>query len=137
MAKSEAWPGFGQRVRQRLRELGYVRPDGGEDISTFTVKKGYVVTLFYKYLSNTTPSRENLLRLANDLDVRPSWLLFGDAPQVDAARLKRKAPTKYRGRKGRGVFLRQLHGHTVARAFIQSVRNPDRGVRILVAQRPA
>jgi hypothetical protein len=77
MAKTEEWPGFGKRVRRRIRELGYVRPDGSEDIPRFTVKKGYVAPHFYKYLSNTTPTRANLLRLAADLEVSPAWLLFG------------------------------------------------------------
>lgn len=88
MAKRQRWPGFGDRVRQRLLALGYVRPDGQAHISRFTTEKGYVITLFYKYLDNTTPDRENLLRLARDLQVSPAWLLFGDdlgSPAIAAA----------------------------------------------------
>ena len=117
MAKQEGWPGFAQRVRERLRALGYVRPDGSEDISAFTVKKGYIITLFYKYLTHTTPSRENLLRLAQDLEVSPSWLLFGDPPSLDTPPLKRKSPTKAGGRRGRDGRLRQVGGQTAARAL--------------------
>jgi len=133
MAKQEEWPGFGNRVRERLRALGYVRPDGTEDISSFTLKKGYIVTLFYKYLAHTTPSRENLLRLAHDLEVSPSWLLFGDPPQVGTPPLKRKAPTKASGKRRRGEILCQLRGRTVARSLIQSTQTATRGARSRVA----
>jgi len=107
MAKQEEWPGFGKRVRQRLRELGYVRPDGSEDISAFTVKKGYIVTLFYKYLTHTTPSRENLIRLANDLGVTPAWLLFGEDVQHGHGPSRGKAPRR-QGRRPAGSLVLAL-----------------------------
>ena len=80
MAKKEEWPGLGERIRQRIRELGMVTPSGKADIATFTTTHGYVITGFYKWLTNTTPERETLLRLARDLEVSPAWLLFGDQP---------------------------------------------------------
>jgi len=76
-----------------------VRPDGSEDISRFTVKHGYIVTAFYKYLDTTTPSRENLLKLAKDLECDPWWLLFGE----DAVKPRRPSPA--RGRQARENLL--------------------------------
>ncbi len=106
MAKAEQWRGFGQRVRQRMRALGYVRADGSEDISRFTLENRYVVTLFYKYLTNTTPSRENLLRLAKDLEVSPGWLLFGDdRPRRTQTRKRPRRPVPIAGGSGQAQPL--------------------------------
>lgn len=101
MAKTEEWPDFGVRVRRRLRELGYVRPDGSEDISRFTVENGYVITLFYKYLTHTTPSRENLIRLARDLQTSVEWLLTGHECEEGA---RPKHPRR-QGRRTAGSLL--------------------------------
>lgn len=74
------WPGIGKRIRERFHALGYVKDDGRADVIRFALDHRYVHTYVYKWLDDTTPSRDNLYRLARDLGVSPAWLLFGDAP---------------------------------------------------------
>ena len=88
------WPGLGDRIRQKIRELGH------ENAAQFADAKGYRVTYVYKWISGTLPSRDNLLRLAKDLRVSPAWLLFGDE-QVE----KRRKPAPIRGGSGASVPL--------------------------------
>jgi hypothetical protein len=133
MAKTEAWPGFGERVREQLRKLGYVRPDGSEDISRFTVKHGYVITAFYKWMDTTTPTRENLLKLARDLQCSPSWLLFGDPQQMDTAPLKRKGPTKASGKGDRVGTIRKVGAKAPARRLQYPASATARGAGRRVA----
>lgn len=85
----EQWPGLSQRLRQRIADLGFKNP------SVFADQKHYRVTHIHKWLGDTTPSRENLERLAKDLHVSAAWLLFGDTNGVDKAPVP---PTK-RGRR--------------------------------------
>lgn len=66
------WPGLGERIKQRVEDLGF------KNIAQFADAKGYRITYAYKWAAGTTPDRENLERLARDLQVHPAWLLFGD-----------------------------------------------------------
>lgn len=66
------WPGLGERIAQRVRELGF------RNLAQFADAKGYRITYIYKWAGGATPDRSNLERLAKDLDVHPAWLLFGD-----------------------------------------------------------
>jgi transcriptional regulator with XRE-family HTH domain len=73
------WPGLGDRIKQRLVELGYTQANGKPDILGFSLKHFYTATYMYKWLNaGVMPSRETIERLAKDLNVSPSWLLFGD-----------------------------------------------------------
>lgn len=67
------WPGLGERINQRIRELGF------KNAAQFADAKGWRITYIYKWAGGTTPDRENLEKLAKDLGVHPAWLLFGDA----------------------------------------------------------
>jgi hypothetical protein len=82
------WPELPGRLRARIAELGYKNP------SRFADDKRYRVTELHKWLTNVTPSRATLERLANDLQVTPQWLLFGDvcgAPKAPPRPRKRDA----------------------------------------------
>lgn len=75
---SEAWPGMGERIRQRLQELGYER------VEDFTQDKRYGLGLFYKWLGEKVyPSKANIIRLARDLGVTLRWLMWGTATHID------------------------------------------------------
>lgn len=72
------WPGLGERIRQRLLDLGYVQGDGKPDIMRFCDERRYRSTYFYKWANyNVTPDASNLERLASDLGVTPELLVFG------------------------------------------------------------
>ncbi len=79
MTKSaEMWPGMGERIYQRLQELGY------KSVEDFTQKRGYGLGLFYKWIrGEVAPRRSNVIRLASDLDVSLQWLMFGTATHVE------------------------------------------------------
>ena len=75
------WKGVGDRIKERLRHLGYWENDK-PNVSKFCDEKRYRHTYFYRWVSDeTTPDPTNLDRLATDLGVTPWWLLFG--PVVD------------------------------------------------------
>jgi hypothetical protein len=75
---SETWPGIGDRIAQRLQELGY------PSVEAFTQQRHYSLGLFYKWIGEAVaPKRANLLRLARDLKVPLRWLLFGTATHID------------------------------------------------------
>lgn len=79
MRKStEVWPGMGERIGQRLRELGY------RSVEDFTQRRRYSLGLFYKWMrEQAAPRRANIVRLALDLDVSLRWLMFGNATHVE------------------------------------------------------
>lgn len=75
---TETWPGMGDRIRQRIRELGYQR------VEDFTQDKRYSLGLFYKWMGEKVyPSKTNILRLARDLDVTLRWLMWGTATHIE------------------------------------------------------
>ena len=74
--------GLGARVVELLKKNGYESVTGrskyGVDIARFTVERGYVITMFHKWLSGEArPNDDNLLRLARDLGASPGDILFG------------------------------------------------------------
>ena len=78
------WPGLGERIRQRLVELGYKQANGKPDVLGFSLKHSYIPMYVYKWANaGVMPSQENVERLARDLNVSAPWLLFGG--EVDKA----------------------------------------------------
>ena len=74
---TEAWPGSGERIRKRLQDFGVT-------VEEFCRAHHYHLGLFYKWMGErVAPRRENVIRLARDLDLPIRWLLFGDATYVD------------------------------------------------------
>src|SRR5262245_2011775 len=71
------WPGLGDRIRERIVALGFTTKDGSADVQRFALAKGYLPNYLYRWGTDTTPDRDNLLRLAKDLECSPAWLLFG------------------------------------------------------------
>ena len=83
--------GLGARVVELLKKNGYESVTGrskyGVDIARFTVERGYVITMFHKWLSGEArPNDENLLRLARDLGASPGDILFGKDNQPKKAK---------------------------------------------------
>lgn len=68
--------GFGDRVKARLRALGYWKNDR-PDTPRFALERGYRPQYVYAWLRDRIPDYENLIRLARDLSVTPDWLRFG------------------------------------------------------------
>ena len=90
------WPGLGERIRQRLVEIGYKQDNGKPDIIAFSLKHTYLPMYVYKWANaGVMPSRENVERLAADLKVPAPWLLFGDEVS--------KAPRNPRRRGGKAL----------------------------------
>ena len=72
------WPNIGDRMRQRLLHLGFVR-DGKADVMRFALERGYHHVYLYRWIGGATPDYDNIIRLARDLETSPSWLMFGEA----------------------------------------------------------
>jgi transcriptional regulator with XRE-family HTH domain len=97
------WPGLGDRIKQRLVELGYQQTNGKPDILGFSLKHSYIAMYLYKWANaGVMPSRENIERLARDLNVSAPWLLFGG--EVDKA----PAHPRKRGRRALGCLVAAL-----------------------------
>lgn len=69
--------GVGVRLKQRLRDLGFVKANGDLDVSTFCIDHRYVGTVFYDFLADRRTPIRDLERIATDLKTTPAWLLFG------------------------------------------------------------
>jgi hypothetical protein len=97
------WPGIGDRMRERmkdLKDLGYWKNDR-PNVLRFSLEKQYVPMYIYKWLDDTVPSRENLERLAADLQTNAAWLLFGDQAGVSKAPI----PPRKRGGQKLGCLV--------------------------------
>lgn len=102
------WPGLGDRIRQRLVELGYKQANGKPDVLGFSLKHSYLPMYLYKWANaGVMPSRENVERLAKDLNVSAPWLLFGD--EVSRAPI----PPRKRGVRRVGCLVAALLGMTL------------------------
>ena len=73
------FPGIGQRVKERLKALGYWK-DGRPEVGRFSDDRGYRPQYLYAWFRDRVPGYENLVRLARDLGVPPEWILFGTGP---------------------------------------------------------
>src|SRR3989338_1106211 len=91
------FPGIGQRVKERLKALGYWK-DGRPEVGRFCDDRGYRPQYLYAWFRDRIPSYENLVRLARDLGAPPEWILFGTGPAT-----RPQAPVEPRpGRPGGG-----------------------------------
>lgn len=72
------FPGLGDRIRGRMRALGYWRPDNKPDVLRFADEKGYMRNYIYGWLAGRTPTYGYLLKLAKDLQVSLADLCFGE-----------------------------------------------------------
>ena len=70
---------FGERVRDRLRALGYVK-NGRLDVNGFSVEKGYIPSYVYRWAKGEVPRGPALLRFARDLKASPEELLGPPPP---------------------------------------------------------
>lgn len=70
---------FGDRVRDRLKALGYVK-NGRLDINGFSVEHGYVPSYVYRWSKGQVPRGQALIRLSRDLKASPEDLLGPPSP---------------------------------------------------------
>jgi len=70
---------FGERVRERLKALGYVK-NGHLDVNGFSVEKGYIPSYVYRWSKGEVPRGQALIRLARDLGCSPESLLGPPPP---------------------------------------------------------
>jgi PAS domain S-box-containing protein len=70
------FPGLGDRIRLRLRELGYWKR-GRADVLRFCHEQRYRPQYVYAWLKDRVPTYENLQRLAADLGTSMPWIMFG------------------------------------------------------------
>jgi hypothetical protein len=70
---------FGERVRGRLKALGYVK-NGRLDVNGFSVEKGYIPSYVYRWAKGEVPRGQALIRFARDLKVSPEELLGPPPP---------------------------------------------------------
>lgn len=77
------FPGFGERILQRLNELG-------ETPASFLAKNKYTRASFYHWTTGRTPGFKRLQKLARDLDVSLCWLLLGDAGEREVLERARR-----------------------------------------------
>src|SRR5207249_10385799 len=73
------FPGVGQRVRQRLRALGYWK-DGRPDVGRFCSERDYRPQYLYAWLGERIPTPDTLARPARALAVPPEPLTVGTRP---------------------------------------------------------
>lgn len=105
-----AWPGLGERIKQRIQALGYKNP------AQFAEARRIRIQYIYRWISGATPDRENLEQLAKELEVAPPWLLFGDEVPMKPTRRIRKALV--------GLLLGLLVGSSLAHDATASAFSP-------------
>lgn len=97
------WPGMGDRIRERMFRLGYQK-DGRADITRFCLENRFLPSNVYRWVnSSVLPDRENLIRLAEYLQVSPAWILFGDEggpPPPPGEKKRRRQPHPISGGSG-------------------------------------
>lgn len=89
--------GLGERLRERLRVLGYWQSAKNKpDVIRFSVERGYVHSYIYRWLDGQTPRGATLLKLARDLEVSVEWLLGlpGRAPDPPPSRRRKPVPIR-------------------------------------------
>lgn len=94
------FPGVGERMKERLRAIGYVKDNGELATASFAVNHGYVTSFVYDWLADRRTPIKELERLAKDLDTTPAWLCFGEsggAASSSAPQKKRAMASARRG----------------------------------------
>ena len=61
---------FGDRVRDRLKALGYVK-NGRLDINGFSLDHGYIPSYVYRWSKGQVPRGQALIRFSRDLKASP------------------------------------------------------------------
>lgn len=115
-------PGFGERVRERLRATGYWNAEKNRpDVIRFGLERQYVHSYIYRWLKGETPRGPELVRLAQDLGVSVEWLVGRPAA---IRRLKRRGAAIV-------VLALALFGSTAAEAQPLSLASPLAVLRLI------
>ena len=101
------FPGVGQRVKERLKALGYWK-DGRPQVGRFCDDRGYRPQYLYAWFRDRIPSYENLVRLARDLGAPPEWILFGTGPPVRPPAFVEPRPGAAGARRGQIIDFARL-----------------------------
>lgn len=89
MPQEPKYPGLGERLRQRIHQLGYSRADNSIDTLRFCREYAYTPTNVYAWYQDRSPDKY-LDRLAKDLGVTKGWLCFGEGEPPQPPKLKRR-----------------------------------------------
>ena len=89
----KTYQGVGNRIRERLIALGYVRKDGEADVATFCFDWRFGPTSIYGWIAEVMTPTKDLVRLCQALDCSIEWLLSGQERVVPKAQ-----PRQGRGR---------------------------------------
>ena len=101
------FPGIGQRVKERLKALGYWK-DSRPEVGRFCDDRGYRPQYLYAWFRDRIPSYENLVRLARDLGAPPEWILFGTGPATRPQAPVEPRPGAAGTRRGRIIDFARL-----------------------------
>lgn len=99
MGSGLKFPGLVERIEARMRAQGYEQ-HGRLMWGRWAAEKGYQIALVGGWIKGGTPTYDNLVRLAKDLDVELAWLLLGDPRYAKWDGTERRRPPKRRGPAG-------------------------------------
>jgi hypothetical protein len=93
------WPNIGDRITERLLALGFRRVNGKPDVMGFSFRNGWNHVYLFRWIGGSTPDYDNIIKLSAQLEVSPSWLMFGEqGTQVPSLAGESKPPARKAGR---------------------------------------
>ena len=129
------YTGVGERIRERMLAMGFVRADGQPDVQRFCWDFRYDRTLVYAWLADKATPFKDLVRLAQNLGVSVEWLLTGNEREA----LARGKTERRQGRRptvgslllalsvvGAGGFGSPSGGVLVQAGIVNVVQVPER-----------
>ena len=87
-----AYSGYGSRMRLRLLEMGYRKPDGGPDVQRFCWDFRFNANHVHQWLSEKITPFKDLIRLCTALDCSAEWLLTGNERKGETRDYVKKKP---------------------------------------------
>lgn len=109
--------GVGARIRERLIDIGYTKPDGTLRVQDFALEHRFPATFLWDWLSDRRTPIKDLHRLAEALQANPGWLLLGESEVVaPAARAKNGTAASAR-RPAQPLAARRGNGRRRQRPF--------------------
>jgi hypothetical protein len=110
------WPNIWDRIKERLLALGYRQENGRPDVMGFAFRHEWNHVYIFRWIGGSTPDYDNIIKLSGQLDVSPSWLMFGEQGTLVPARSPKSAgsvaaspaPPRVVPRKNRKVARRDI-----------------------------
>jgi hypothetical protein len=86
------YEGVGERIRERLLALGYVKPNGDTDVQEFCWRHRFGTTHLYAWVGDKMTPFKDLTRLCDALNCSEKWLLTGEEREIKKAAPARSRP---------------------------------------------